>query len=471
MTQASPTKSTLPIDTHEWMHAVDEADTPLVKSLLAAGADVNAVGEGGQTALIRATTRGYLDIVELLLDAGADVNAKKENGATALIVAVFLGYADIVRVLLANGADPDARTPQGTTPEKWAQAIGFTEIVELLRNADAIRAAKLKAQSETAATNAQNGAPKFFPAVGTFHAVVPLSEIEETPPPVAASEATETNSHDVSVPVVAAEIDVQEAALAESDRPEQSEQEEATLVPPSHDHRSTLSTHATPPPSARPARALQSWHVIALSLVLLLVAGVALDAYWKSARRSAKVAPPVSLTPDVPAATAAAANAPVETQTAPLQPAPPQQVSDVLVSGTAANEPIVTAVTPGEIDDARDGLNSKVGRSNRTETTPNASTPFEVSESGRATTTEAAPPSSRRKLTTEARASEPSTPATREKDEAAETETVRREARPVRRTPEAEEPLQSSTSPDNSLPVFSPSPSSKAGKKKVIQWP
>ena len=48
--------------------------------LLAAGADVNAAGADGQTALILAAGEGDLSIVELLLAAGADVNAVAADG-------------------------------------------------------------------------------------------------------------------------------------------------------------------------------------------------------------------------------------------------------------------------------------------------------------------------------------------------------------------------------------------------------
>ena len=46
-----------------------------VRSLIDAGADVNAANEDGDTALMNAACNGHVEIAKHLLEAGADINA------------------------------------------------------------------------------------------------------------------------------------------------------------------------------------------------------------------------------------------------------------------------------------------------------------------------------------------------------------------------------------------------------------
>ena len=70
------------------------------------GADVNANGKNGYTALMLASFKGCLEIIEYLVGKGADVNAKNgNNGNTALIMASKQGHHEILKYLLENGAE------------------------------------------------------------------------------------------------------------------------------------------------------------------------------------------------------------------------------------------------------------------------------------------------------------------------------------------------------------------------------
>jgi hypothetical protein len=434
MIKASPAKSPPPIDIQTWMDAVEDGDAARVKSLLAAGADVNATSSGGKTALMRASARGYTDIVKVLLDAGADVDAKKENGSTALVLAVFFGHTDVVRVLLSKGANPAAQTPQGTPTVEWAQFIGFTEIVELLRNAEALRVGN-SAQGSSA-SNEQVVAEGLFRAEGPIHPVVPLSKIDEEPTPLIEEARLEKAS--------VAGAEERQADDEESDRHEHVVPEEVTLVPQRVRRASRL----------RPlfaARSLRPWHASVLSLVVLLIAGLILDARWKRLTRSANIEQ------SAPLVNEASPIADDKTPSTAPQSAP--QLSDKAEPGAP---PSATA---------ENNLSAKEEEAKPAEakTVSASSTQPVISEGQRPTN--AAPPVRRAAdATTSERDSTVLTH--REKQVTpARTETSRRAALPERRAPKAAEGrVQTSTSPTLSLPVAAPPPA-KSEQKKVIPWP
>lgn len=89
--------------------AAREGDSSTVRAVIAAGADLDAIGSDGATALHWAAARGYLDVVNLLLKAGADTEILDEREySTPLQWAAGGGSADVVRALLKAGADTDA---------------------------------------------------------------------------------------------------------------------------------------------------------------------------------------------------------------------------------------------------------------------------------------------------------------------------------------------------------------------------
>eukprot|EP00921_Rhytidocystis_pertsovi_P026509 GHVQ01042766.1.p1 GENE.GHVQ01042766.1~~GHVQ01042766.1.p1 ORF type:complete len:900 (-),score=120.62 GHVQ01042766.1:3983-6682(-) len=68
--------------------------------LLSKGADVNARGDTGQTALLDAAEEGFVACVELLLDNNADINSTDQDGRNALHIACLENRADIAELLL-----------------------------------------------------------------------------------------------------------------------------------------------------------------------------------------------------------------------------------------------------------------------------------------------------------------------------------------------------------------------------------
>lgn len=97
--------------TPQWGSAVRTGDANAVRAQLAAGSDVNARDEHGQTGLMLAAHGGHEAVVRVLVDAGAQLDASAKFGLTALMLAVVAGHDAVARLLADAGAD---LTPRGT---------------------------------------------------------------------------------------------------------------------------------------------------------------------------------------------------------------------------------------------------------------------------------------------------------------------------------------------------------------------
>jgi hypothetical protein len=88
----------------ELLAAARKGDIEAVRRALTAGADLNARGEYGDTALNIAAEAGKPDIVELLIQSGANIENPGGADKTPLMNAAFAGHIPVVRLLLAAGA-------------------------------------------------------------------------------------------------------------------------------------------------------------------------------------------------------------------------------------------------------------------------------------------------------------------------------------------------------------------------------
>ena len=126
------------------LEAVKNNEIAEVRSLLAAGADVNFVGPEGWTSLHWAAWYANIEMVELLVDAGANVDAVNADGETPLYLAVDNGYTETVELLVDAGANVDAVDADGWTSLHLAAWYANIEMVELLvdagANVDAVNA-------------------------------------------------------------------------------------------------------------------------------------------------------------------------------------------------------------------------------------------------------------------------------------------------------------------------------------------
>ena len=113
------------------MAAALYGDVALIKRLLAAGADPNAVNGAGATALMWAAPDA--EKMRLLLDAGADVNARSEDRRSALLITSgSVGAAPALRLLLEYGADPSPWRQADLSPLREAARVDDVEMFRLL---------------------------------------------------------------------------------------------------------------------------------------------------------------------------------------------------------------------------------------------------------------------------------------------------------------------------------------------------
>lgn len=128
------------------MIAAWRGDTELVKMMLGRGAPVNAADKYDRTPLMYAIFFPYqprIETIETLLSAGADVNVltKSYNQynrcQTALMQAAAKGNGEIIRALLQHRADPNLTCKDGDAPIVYAAGSGRVEAIKILLNAGA----------------------------------------------------------------------------------------------------------------------------------------------------------------------------------------------------------------------------------------------------------------------------------------------------------------------------------------------
>jgi ankyrin repeat protein len=136
------------------MFAAREGDVALVRILVAAGADINAVAGDGKTALALAAFNGNYDVASLLVESKADVNKADAQQFTPLFWAVdrrnmetapnfpWMVTADplpLIRKLLDAGADPNAlvnHTPRARMREGSPRIVFATALMRAAFAAD-----------------------------------------------------------------------------------------------------------------------------------------------------------------------------------------------------------------------------------------------------------------------------------------------------------------------------------------------
>ena len=128
------------------------ANLAAAKLLLAKGAKVNAVAQSPSlfpiddpksgplalhafTPLLLAMPHASPDVVKTLLDAGADINARDSRNMTPLMFAVATNHQNpaVIRLLIDRGADRTVQSNVGETAADWARKLGAPAGLELLK--------------------------------------------------------------------------------------------------------------------------------------------------------------------------------------------------------------------------------------------------------------------------------------------------------------------------------------------------
>jgi ankyrin repeat protein len=106
------------------LEAAERGDRATALRLLRAGANANAPGPDGTTAIMWAAANDDAELTRALIKAGANVSLKNHFGTSALTEASIIGSLPVIDALLDAGADPGTRTPEGETPLMEAARSG-----------------------------------------------------------------------------------------------------------------------------------------------------------------------------------------------------------------------------------------------------------------------------------------------------------------------------------------------------------
>jgi ankyrin repeat protein len=108
-------------------------DSEVVKLLLQAGADMELrTTDGGWTSLILAVSKNRVDTVRTLISAGAKLQATDDRNHDALTEAVYQGHWDVARMLIEHGAQVNTADHRGNTPLHCAGHRGDPEFTRFL---------------------------------------------------------------------------------------------------------------------------------------------------------------------------------------------------------------------------------------------------------------------------------------------------------------------------------------------------
>jgi hypothetical protein len=108
--------------------SVGFGDSAVIQALLQGGANVHENDSDGMTALHWAVVANHPQEEKAVVAAGADVNAVGHFGYTPLLYAATIDFGDFetAMTLLTTGADPNINDKKGRTALAHAQEFPYT---------------------------------------------------------------------------------------------------------------------------------------------------------------------------------------------------------------------------------------------------------------------------------------------------------------------------------------------------------
>jgi ankyrin repeat protein len=123
-----------------WLLAGASGRTEIIEEMIPLGPDLSIRNRYGGNALIPACERGHVETIKLLLTTAIDVDHVNNLGWTCLLEIVILGdggprHVEAARLVLDAGANPNLADKDGVSPLAHARAKGQAEVAALIEKA------------------------------------------------------------------------------------------------------------------------------------------------------------------------------------------------------------------------------------------------------------------------------------------------------------------------------------------------
>ncbi|KAK7793062.1 hypothetical protein R5R35_007421 [Gryllus longicercus] len=128
----TPTASESVILDRDLISATNCGNLRKIRSLIAAGANVNTRSLLGKSAVSIAALNGHLECMQELINSGADIRASDTEGYNAVHLAASRGKDAILQCLLSRDVDVNIKTDGGETPLLLASKSGHKKCLLIL---------------------------------------------------------------------------------------------------------------------------------------------------------------------------------------------------------------------------------------------------------------------------------------------------------------------------------------------------
>ena len=119
--------------------ATDHLNVNMRIDMLGQLENIQATNPEGSTALMEASAGGLLPVVKELLAKGANTETQDNDGFTALMFAAAAGHLEVVRALMMKGASTKHVDKYGMDASKLATDAGHLAVAELIATPMRIR--------------------------------------------------------------------------------------------------------------------------------------------------------------------------------------------------------------------------------------------------------------------------------------------------------------------------------------------